>query len=369
MLDYTLSYLLKLRYVEDIRTLSFCLIYFTFVTYQWIELENENSFISKHFSLIFWLTSFIAFQGAVTVHNAVHCPIFKQSELKNSLFHVVLSMWFGHCAATYVPGHNLSHHRNLQTRKDIMRTTKMKFKWNFLNGLFFMPTILISTEKNDANYFNAQKRLNRDIYKQLKLEAFGYVTLQVILVLINPTKWLWIFWLPHLVGKYCIISLNMLQHDGTDTESKYNHSRNFVGPILNYLCFNNGFHGIHHIYPGKHWALLKVEHNERIKPFIHKKLDEPNLISYIVEAFIYPGVRLRYDGKPVKVVKDGPDEPWFYDTYEAYSDRNNDKRVWDKKVQQKGVDDNDNDYKPVGSNVNGGFSIRSAKSYSLMKTE
>ena len=33
----------------------------------------------------------------------------------------------------------------------------------------------------------------------------------------------------------------MLQHKGCDPDSKYNHSRNFTVPILNFFCFNNGY--------------------------------------------------------------------------------------------------------------------------------
>lgn len=147
----------------------------------------------------------------------------------------------------------------------------------------------------------------------------------------------------------------MLQHDGCDPHSKYNHSRNFVGPILNYLCFNNGYHGIHHLYPGKHWSCLKREHEARVKPNMHPALDEDNIFEYIFRAFIYPGVRLDYLGRPIPIVEDGPDEPWFYATFESHSDRDTDERVWERSVVQYGP----------GS----GLAKREAKSYTIIKDE
>ena len=36
----------------------------------------------------------------------------------------------------------------------------------------------------------------------------------------------------------------------------YNGARNFVGPVINYLTFNNGYHTIHHMYPTMHWSRL-----------------------------------------------------------------------------------------------------------------
>ncbi|GBG29309.1 Hypothetical Protein FCC1311_025511 [Hondaea fermentalgiana] len=352
--EEALANLLGLRYYEDLRTLMFCCVYFTLVG---LQLKYEVPFRSARF-LVFWLTAFVSFQGAVTVHNAVHCPIFKQT-WKNQIFQTVLSVWFGHCASSYVPGHNLSHHRNLQTNKDVMRTTKMKFRWNFLNGLLFMPTILISTSANDAAYFNAQATLKRPIYYQLRFEALVYVSFQLLVASVSPEKWLFVCWLPCLIGKYGIISLNMLQHDGVDTESKYNHSRNFVGPILNYFCFNNGYHGIHHMFPGKHWCLLKHEHETRVKPHIHPNLDQDNIFAFMFEQFIYPGKRIDYLGNPVPIIDDGPDEPWFYSTTETWSDRDVDPRVWSKKINQYGPDG-----KPAGPV--GGMAPRAAKSYTTM---
>ena len=37
----------------------------------------------------------------------------------------------------YIPGHNLSHHRFLQAREDVMRTSKVRLRWNFLNLVSF----------------------------------------------------------------------------------------------------------------------------------------------------------------------------------------------------------------------------------------
>ena len=65
---------------------------------------------------------------------------------------------------------------------------------------------------------------------------------------------MWVYIVPTMIGKYLIVTLNMLQHKGCDPESKYNHSRNFTGPILNFFCFNNGYHTQHHI--SLHWSLL-----------------------------------------------------------------------------------------------------------------
>ena len=108
-----LSVLIGLRYEEDLRTLMFMGVYVSLIVFQF---NNEiTSWLGR--ITMFLITTFSAFQGAVSVHNAVHCPAFKNMSV-NAVFLMMLSCWFGHCASAYVPGHNLSHHRHLQVRKD-----------------------------------------------------------------------------------------------------------------------------------------------------------------------------------------------------------------------------------------------------------
>ena len=63
----------------------------------------------------------INFMVGVIVHNAVHSPVFKNKTV-NRVFQVILSLAFGGQVSAYVPGHNLSHHKHLQTAKDNTRT-------------------------------------------------------------------------------------------------------------------------------------------------------------------------------------------------------------------------------------------------------
>ena len=75
------------------------------------------------------------------------------------------------------------------------------------------------------------------------------------------------------------------------------------------------------MYPGKHWALTKMEHDRRVSPSIHPALEHPSILAYMFETFVYPAKRLRYDGSEYILPEHGPDEPWFYETTESYSDR------------------------------------------------
>ena len=102
----------------------------------------------------------------------------------------------------------------------------------------------------------------------------------------------------------------MLQHDGCDETSPYNHSRNFTGKLVNFFTYNNGYHGIHHLQPGLHWSLAPKAHDELLKPFQDPRLDEPSLLAYLFRTFVWPGKRLRFDGTPVVLPPLEADEGW-----------------------------------------------------------
>jgi hypothetical protein len=133
---------------------------------------------------------------------------------------------------------------------------------------------------------------------------------KVGLLLLDWRKALVLMVVPHLFANFGIVTINFLWHDGCDAEHPVNHSRNFVGPLLNFLAVNNGYHGMHHIEPGLHWSLLPRAHAERVRPSLHPALEQPSLPRYLFRTFIYPGKRIRYDGTPLVVVDLGPDRDW-----------------------------------------------------------
>ncbi|KAK9414022.1 putative Fatty acid desaturase domain-containing protein [Seiridium unicorne] len=259
--------------------------------------------------------------GAVATHNAIHTPVFYSSRL-NGLYQICLSLQYGFSVSVFIPGHNLSHHKYTQRARDFMRTTKVQYRWNLLNGLLFFWHIVLMGSDDEKLYFAAQARRNRPIVRQRRLEQVAVFGTMALLVLLDWRRWVWFALIPQFYAKYCILSLNLLQHDGCDISSKYNFARNFTDPLLNYLCFNNGFHTIHHLYPGLHWSVLPQKHQELIAPHIASSLEERSILLYMWRSFIWPGVRRDFRGNPLVITKEEmemKDEHWVYEQDETYS--------------------------------------------------
>ena len=284
-----------LRHAEDRRSLAFVATYWSLVAMAWT-LDASSPWLRYGLMLPIAIFSFFC---AVITHNTVHAPVFRLRWL-NSLFAVVLSLSYGHPVSSYVPGHNLSHHKWLQTPRDIMRTSKLRFSWNLLNQLFFLPMVGIAITRAEWSY-TAWARTNRPRwYRQLILESVVFYAVYGLLLYWDWHRMVIYVWLPHLYAAWGIVGINYIQHDGCDPNHPVNHSRNFMG-LINPLCFNVGYHTAHYHNPALHWSELLALHRviaSRIAP----QLNEPSFLWYYLRVFViglcvqhYQTAPLQYD--------------------------------------------------------------------------
>lgn len=293
-----------LKYAADRRTLLFVFGWYGVLALAW---SRPFGWESLGWMVLLSLGSFVS---AVITHNTIHVPIF-HSSLLNRAFQVVLTLAYGHPVSAYVPGHNLSHHRFSQTRKDVMRTSKLRFRWNLLNQLLFLPVVSSSILKADFAFARAMKDQRPRWWRQFLIEAGIFIAFNLVLLGLDWQRFIVFVLIPHNYAAWGIVGINYCQHDGTDETHPHNHSRNFVDPILNWFTFNNGFHGIHHVHPNLHWSLAPKVHAEELAPHIHPALDQKSFLAYLWGAFVWPGKRLTYDGRPVVLPEEGPDEDWI----------------------------------------------------------
>lgn len=256
------------------------------------------------------LTAWMSWLCAVITHNTIHAPMFHARPL-NRAFQLVLTLAYGHPVSAFVPGHNLSHHCHTQSRRDVMRTTKMRFRWNLLN-LVLAPAVLArDITRADLAYAKAMRTERPRWFRQWLTEWAAFASVQGVLLVVDWRGFLLFQLLPHAVAGAGIVGMNHLQHDGCDASHPYNHSRNFVGRWINWWTFNNGYHTIHHMDPGLHWSKAAAAHAERVAPHVHPNLDQPSMLAYIWRAYVSPGVRTDYLGRPLVLPDEGPDESWI----------------------------------------------------------
>lgn len=298
---------MKLRYLADLRTLLFVAIYYAITILGWIYFWDMPMYL-RVITVI--AASLFSFFMAVIVHNTIHSPVFT-SRWANKIFQHIMSFAYGHAVSAFVPGHNFSHHKYTQTDKDVMRTWKMRYRWNFLNQLLFLHTMSGDILKGEFQFVKSMRKEKPRWFRQYVAELVVFFSLQIALIIIDWQKFIFLVFIPHQYGVWSLVGTNFWQHDGCDRNHRYNHSRNFVSPILNWFAFNNGFHAMHHNRQGLHWSLLPEWHAKYIAPNNHPNLNQRSLFMYLWRTLIYPGKRLTFDGKPVVLPPKVPDGDWI----------------------------------------------------------
>jgi fatty acid desaturase len=164
--------------------------------------------------------------------------------------------------------------------------------------------------KGELRFANKMRKEKPEWFKQYLLEMVLVVGLKIVLLIVNWKCAVLFILIPHQYAAWGIVGTNYFQHDGCDETHPYNHSRNFTGKRLNWLLFNNGFHGAHHLKPSLHWSLLPKFHEEKLVPYLHPSLNRNSLLAYLFETHIYPAKRLDYLGNPIKLPEAVKDEDW-----------------------------------------------------------
>ena len=266
---------------------------------EWRQIGIITTYMALLFSMYFvpWCRNPLFFCAAcyfsvlttVVLHNHLHQGIFKSRGL-NMAWRAVLSFGALYPASANVPSHNLVHHHfDDDGQPDWAAPEHVGFRWNLLNLLHF-PNVA------GPNTFAGVQRWARlagraDFRRQYSIEMAVAFGLTFALMIFDFWTTLFFIVLPQLYGARCILRINLIQHDGCDTTSEWNHSRNFVGRAFNWIMCNNGYHTIHHNRAGLHWSVLHTAHEKEVKPRIDPALDERSMIAYLARTYLFHFLR------------------------------------------------------------------------------
>ena len=233
--------------------------------------------------LLYPLQLFLFFTTAVISHNHNHLSIWR-SRGASLVTSWVISVFYGYPAIGWVPTHNQVHHKLNNAEGDSSRCPKV-FKGNHLLSLVIYPTLTSLLQTREVNAFMADLwRRKRRAFWSAASEFAVFYGVMATAFLLDWRKALLFLLIPQQVALFAIQAVNFLQHIETATGSEWNHSRNFVSPVLNAILFNNGYHTVHHMKPGVHWSqtpALDAEVAARIDP----SLREPSLLRYLGHTY------------------------------------------------------------------------------------
>jgi fatty acid desaturase len=274
-----------LRYQADLRSLAYLTVTVTLSIVQW-NLGTINPWL-------YALSLFMAVTTAVMSHNHNHLSMWKWRPA-NLLTSYVISIYYGYPAIAWVPTHNQVHHKLNNREGDSSRSPKL-FRSNHLFALLVYPTLTgMAQSKEIFQFLGDLRRSNRRAFLAAASEFAVFGAFMAVIFLLDWRKALLFFLIPQQFALFTIQVFNYVQHVEADALSPFNHSRNFVSPVLNALLFNNGYHTVHHQKPGVHWSRTPELH-AAVAPNIHPALLVKSFWGYMIWTFFLrpfvPGAR------------------------------------------------------------------------------
>lgn len=242
------------------------------------------------------ISCYLAIAIGTITHNHSHRQMFHSPRI-NQIFGQVLTFFYGYPQLMWVPTHNLNHHHFVNKPGDATATWRFTNKHNLLVALTYPLVSGYFQSGPIREYVERVKAKKPSLYGRIRLQYALWLGLYIgtgILAAVMYHQqqtglglYLWFFAviLPAIMSTTVIMFFNFIQHVHTDAHSDHDHSRNFVGPIFNFLFFNNGYHTAHHENPALHWSELKAEH-DKIDNEINPQLNEKNLLWFMVRQYL-----------------------------------------------------------------------------------
>lgn len=271
-----------LNYKADLRSCLYIILTTSLFYYQWTHEFNI---------LIYIVYLFFSVSVSVMTHNHQHLQMWKSNTM-NVLTDWWLTVFYGVPIFTWIPTHNRNHHKYVNREGDVTATYRHTEENNLLSLLSY-PSVSGYNQVRESivPYMKKLKETDRATYIQnivqivvLALWIIGFIVLDWKLALLYVI-------IPQQVSAFSVLTFNYVQHVHADEESKYNHSRNFLG--LNLLLFNNGYHTAHHERAAIHWSLLPQEHAAIAKE-IDADLIEKTFIGFIIRVYILGAFSKKY---------------------------------------------------------------------------
>ena len=266
-----------LRYRADLRTLGFLVAFNALLAVQWLGVAR---------SLYLLLPTYIlAVVALVVKHNHVHSPTFRDSSW-NSAFEMWLSILTAHPTSGIITSHNVLHHQHNNTDADFVRCSLVKSRSNLFNFLTFFFASVKTMYRNKPSDLNCWRESDPRLYRQAIAERMLTYGSLFALVLFDWRSTIKYCAGPWLFGQWFLVTINLLQHQGCDSTSEFNHSRNLTGRLLNWVLLNNGYHTAHHMFPNAHWSKLPQIHLRVVDPHTDASLNERSLWRCVWRRFV-----------------------------------------------------------------------------------
>jgi fatty acid desaturase len=213
-------------------------------------------------ALIYFYISQFYFKGrfGLMLHCICHRKLFKkQFSYLNTYVIWFVCPFFGHTPESYFSHHIGMHHMENNMPDDDSST--MGYQRDSIRGfLKYYLEFLTLGFRDTVLYLYYRKR--RKMYVRLTWGELSFYALCIGLSFVNLATTLLVFIIPFLFARMVMMLGNWTQHafvDPNDPDNGYTNAIICINTPYNHVCWNDGYHIIHHLRPGLHYTELPAE--------------------------------------------------------------------------------------------------------------
>ena len=198
--------------------------------------------------------------------------------------------FFGHTPETYFAHHMGMHHVENNMLDDASST--LPYQRDSLRGfLSYVGRFLILGFEDTFMYFFKRKR--KKFYMRLTAGEISFYLFCVGMSFVNFKATLFIFIIPFVFARIVMMLGNWAQHAFVNLDDLEDNTINCINTKYNQMCWNDGYHAIHHIRPAMHYTEIPGEFMKTKDEMARKKILVFDGVHYL-HIFIWLMTK-RYD--------------------------------------------------------------------------
>ncbi|HMR84565.1 MAG TPA: fatty acid desaturase, partial [Niabella sp.] len=221
-------------------------------------------------------------------HCLCHRKIFKPAYQNAFHFYItwIVCPLFGHAPEGYYSHHLGMHHVENNTEED-SSSTMFYQRDSFKSFLAYFFNFILLGFKETFEYLYKRKR--KKLYTRFTIGEWVYIFFCIGMCFVNLKPTLIVFVIPLIFARFVMMLGNWTQHsfiDRSNPDDIFTNSINCINTKYNHVCWNDGYHIIHHLRPGMHYTDMPGEFWKRKDEFAEKKAIVFDGIHYL-HIFIY----------------------------------------------------------------------------------
>ncbi len=176
--------------------------------------------------------------------------------------------FFGHTPETYFVHHMAMHHVENNMEDDASSTLPYNRDsiWGFTR---YVLRFLFLGFRDTFMYLFSRKR--KKFYLRLTFGEMSFFAFCIIMCFVNLQATLWIFIIPFVFARIVMMLGNWAQHAFVDLNNPEENTINCINTKYNKICWNDGYHAVHHLRPALHYTDIPNEFLKNKDKFAEQK--------------------------------------------------------------------------------------------------